>query len=108
MSAEAPPAWGQQLLSLLQGVQQQQAQMQAQQTQLMQQHTQLLQQFESLRLSDRAATPPPLPPTVSTDALASLVAHPLLSDEDNHYARLLQAAFPVIIAEQDTDLVAQC
>ena len=61
MSAEAPPAWGQQLLSLLQGVQQQQAQMQAQQTQLMQQHTQLLLQFESLRLSDRAATPPPLP-----------------------------------------------
>ena len=65
--------------------------MQAQQTQLMQQHTQLLLQFESLRLSDRAATPPPLPPTVSTDALASLVAHPLLSDEDNLYARLQQA-----------------
>ena len=105
MSDQAPPAWGQQLLSLIQTmqqqtvqIQQQQEQMQQQQSQIIQQHAQLQQQFEALRVSD-PAPPPPLAPTISAEALATLVAHPFLSEQDTLYARLLQAAFPVIISE---------
>jgi hypothetical protein len=88
-------------------VQQQQEKMQQQQTQLMEQHAQLQQQFEHLRLGEPLA-PPPLPATASEEALALLVAHPLLSDQDKLYARLLQATFPVTLSEQDSELASQC
>ena len=96
---------GQQLLVLLQGMQQQQEKIQ--QAQLKKQHAQLQQQFEHLRLGE-PAPPPPLPGTASEEALSLLVAHPLLSDQDKLYARLLQATFPVTLSEQDSDLVGLC
>ena len=104
MSDQPPPAWGQQLIVLLQGMQQQQEKMQQQQSQLMEQHAQLQQQFELLRIGEPAPTPP-LPPTVSVEALTQLVAHPLLPDQDRLYARLLQAALPVTLSEEDTELI---
>ena len=71
------------------------------------QQQELQTQFQSLKVSVAPpALPEPLPPTISPDALASLLAHPYLEDRDRTYARLLTAAFPLTVTDEDGAVVA--
>ena len=65
---------------------------------------QIQQQLAALHIT----VPPALPATISADALATLVAHADLPDDDILYARLLQLAFPLVLADGDAELLQQC
>ena len=93
----------QQQLQQMQQTLQQQLQQQSQQLQ-QQMQQQIQQQLSALHITAPAA----LPSTISADATAALTAHPNLPDADMLYARLLHLAFPLVLAEGDTDLLQQC
>ena len=97
-----PSALLHQLLSSVQQIQASQAQ-QAQSLQTLQQAQQDLQtHFSQLSLNlSPPYPPPPLPDTISAEALAALLAHPFLEDRDHLFVQVLQVALPALTTDED-------